>query len=264
MRSGLTQDDLTDIEMSDEGDPAELRTRARTVLELVESGQTVADQTPVDLMVIAAEWLQMAGDHDAAEEVLTDATARGGPADIDPRAMLCHFLLQREETDRARGLSQQMRKDHDLTPTSYLLNGESWEMAGDLREAIRWFTLGLLRTGDQPTPTSTLLGFSRHRVRRTAGLPVDAMDEEAERAQAIIDQRQADRPQAQADGQQTPGRRQPCPCGSGRRYKNCHGQAEGRGEGGIGPYTPFASVPMGSDGEWDYHLDFVRSEPPEG
>lgn len=264
MRSGVTQDDVTEIEVSDEGGPAELRTRARSVLELVEAGETVADQTPVDLMVIAAEWLQMAGDVDEAEVVLTEAIARGGPAAIDPRAMLCHQLLEREKTDRARDLSQQMRKDRDLTPTSYLLNGESWEMAGDLKEAIRWFTLGLLRSGDQPTATSTLLGFSRHRVRRAAGLPVDSIDEATERAQATIDQQHVDRSPGQADDQQAPGRRQPCPCGSGRRYKNCHGQREGRGDRAIGPFTPFASLPMGSDGKWDYHLDFVGPDTPEG
>ena len=51
--------------------------------------------------------------------------------------------------------------------------------------------------------------------------------------------------QSGQSGQATVGPRQPCPCGSGRRYKNCHGSAEGA--------APFVSRTFeGLPGECDW------------
>lgn len=232
----FTTDDLNDLEDLAGGDPAALRDRAHRLLRLVQGGGRVDGQTPVDSMVTAAEWLHMAGDEDAAERVLLEATARGGSADIDPRAMLCYHLLQRHEADRARELSAQLRKDRHVAPATYLLTGEAWEMAGDLKEATRWFTMGLLRSDGDPSGMAHLLGMARHRVRRTQGLPLDATDLEFAPSPDVSAESDAPKKLPQA----ARGRREPCHCGSGRRYKNCHGR-----------------------GDSSSYLDLVRDDPPD-
>ncbi len=252
----FTRDDLNDLEDLAGGDPVALRDRARRLLRLLEDGGRVEGQTPVDSMVTAAEWLHMAGDQDAAEQVLLDATSLGGPADIDPRAMLCYHLLQRDDLERARELSAQLRKDRSVAPGSYLLTGEAWEMTGNLKEATRWFTMGLLRSDGDVSGMAQLLGMARHRVRRAQGLPLDATDLEFAPA-PDVPAPDLDAPVATPPAVR--GRREPCHCGSGRRYKNCHGR--GTTQRTVAPYTPMASTPIGSDGQYSYHLDIVRDDP---
>ncbi|GAA3159756.1 hypothetical protein GCM10010531_08980 [Blastococcus jejuensis] len=114
-------------------------------------------------------------------------------ADETPDAR-CHrhqALLEAGDVDGARALADELRRERPADGDVYVFIGENYELAGDLREAHRWMTMGLMRMesqiaarGDGAATSASILVQSRYRVRRALELPLDDGDELVEIARS--------------------------------------------------------------------------------
>lgn len=109
-----------------------------------------------------------------------------GPSHPDARAWLHGGLLAAGRVDEAHALAEQVRRSAPTDGDVYEFIGETYEAAGDLGRAHRWFTLGatrlqrLVEDGADDSPTVswlTMLLRGRWRVRRAMGMPLDEDDE---------------------------------------------------------------------------------------
>jgi tetratricopeptide (TPR) repeat protein len=140
--------------------------------------------TPAALSAEARKILELLGDHAAALEVYRRAATAEGAVEPDVRCFLHRALVSVGELPAARLLAEEVRRSAPADPGAYAMIGETYEKAGDLREAHRWLNLGLQRfSGRAPDDDSTdqhldlvLLAIVRRRIRRALGLPPDAVD----------------------------------------------------------------------------------------
>lgn len=141
------------------------------------------DVSPASLLVSAGEILSRVGDQDAAIALFRRAVAAEGSATPDARCYLHQALLEVGDVDGARALAEELRRERPADGGVYVFIGENYELAGDLREAHRWMTMGLMRMesqiparGDGAATYAAALVQARYRVRRELDLPLDEGD----------------------------------------------------------------------------------------
>lgn len=140
--------------------------------------------TPAALLAEAGQILELLGDHAAALEVYRRAATAEGAAEPDVRCFLHRALVSVGELPAARLLAEEVRRSAPADLGAYAMIGETYEKAGDLREAHRWLNLGLQRFGARAADDDStnqglhmvLLAIVRRRIRRALGLPADAVD----------------------------------------------------------------------------------------
>lgn len=139
--------------------------------------------TPASLLVNAGEQLVEAGDVRDALDFFHRAVDTGQYVRPDVRCYLHSGLLTVGDVDAARELADQLRRERPIDADVYLLIGENYEVDGDLREAHRWFTMGVQRTmndvrnGDDGAVEDIAgLMAARLRVRHALDLPRDEYD----------------------------------------------------------------------------------------
>ena len=184
MRGPLTQDDVDEL-YARARTPEQHRAAAAQLASWAGEVHPEDDEvSPASLLVDAGEQLSRIGDHDAALELFRRATVAQGDVLPDVRCYLHHGLLAVGDVAGARRLADELRRERPADGDVYLFIGEDHELAGDLREAHRWLTMGLLRMlsrveqGDE-LAVSRAAGLvrARSRVRRALELPVDEYDE---------------------------------------------------------------------------------------
>ncbi|NEK87622.1 hypothetical protein GCU60_17935 [Blastococcus saxobsidens] len=145
--------------------------------------------TPAALLAEAGEILELLGDHAAASKVYRQAVTAEGTLEPDVRSSLHRTLVSVGELPAARLLAEDVRRSAPEDIGTYAIIGETYEKAGDLREAHRWMNLGLQRFGGPTTDHDSerraldliLLAIVRRRIRRALGLSPDAIDRLADR-----------------------------------------------------------------------------------
>ena len=182
MRGPLTQDDVDGLCMRART-PEQHRGAAAQLTALAEEVHPEDEVSPASLLANAGEQLNRIGDHDAALEVFRRAVGAEGHVPPDVRCYLHHELLAVGDVTGARRLADELRRERPADGDVYLFVGESYELAGDLREAHRWMTMGLLRMLGRAEQGEDLavggaadLVRTRYRVRRVLDLPMDEYD----------------------------------------------------------------------------------------
>lgn len=187
MRGPLSNDDLEELD-SLAGAPEQLRAAAARIAGWAEEVHPDDERiTPARLLVSAGEHLAAAGDHEAALELFRRAVTAQGHVFPDVRCYLHDGLLQVGDTDSARDLADELRRERPTDPDVYRFIGEGYESADDLVQAHRWFTMGVTRMlhqvvegdGDAAADAAGLM-LARRRVRRVLDLPADEYDTIAE------------------------------------------------------------------------------------
>ncbi len=150
--------------------------------------------SPASLLVSAGEHLTEAGDVEAAVAAFRRAVAAGQHVPPDVRCYLHGGLLKAGDVDAARRIADEMRRERPVDGDVYRFIGEDHELAGDLREAHRWLTMGARRALDdvqdgdaRAAEDAAGLLVARLRVRRALELPLDEYD--ALVASALLDER---------------------------------------------------------------------------
>lgn len=182
MRPPLSYDDVEQLEVPG-GTPEQHRAAADVLVGwAAESHPDDVGVTPAALLAAAAEHLQLAGDKDAALALFRRAVEAPGDAEPDKRCYLHAALLDAGDTAAARALADEIRRSGPDDPAVYEFVGENFEMAGDPREAVRWFTMGLTRmdrrggTSDEDARYWERLTVCRRRARHALGYPPDELD----------------------------------------------------------------------------------------
>ncbi len=140
--------------------------------------------TPAALLAKAGQILELLGDHVAALEVYRRAATAEGTVEPDVRCFLHNALVSVGDLSAARLLAEEVRRTAPADLGTYAMIGETYEKAGDLREAHRWLNLGLRQFGRQADSDDStdqnldlvMLAIVRRRIRRALGLPPDAVD----------------------------------------------------------------------------------------
>ena len=182
MRKPLNQDDVEDVVLSARS-PAEHRAAAAQLGAWAEETHPEDEEvTPAWLLVSAGEELALAEDHEGALQLFERAVVAEGEAVPDVRCYLHNGLLRAGQADRTRALAEEVRRSRPADPDVYLFIGEGYELVGDLPEANRWFTLGLMRVvrevGEEGLTDFRMVFLlnARRRVRQTLGFPPDEYD----------------------------------------------------------------------------------------
>lgn len=140
--------------------------------------------TPAALLAEAGEMLELLGDHAAALGAYRRAATAEGVVEPNVRCFVHRALVSVGELPAARLLAEEVRRSAPADPGAYAMIGETYEKAGDLREAHRWLNLGLQRLDGRAADEGRtgqgldliLLAIVRRRIRRALGLPADAVD----------------------------------------------------------------------------------------
>ena len=187
------------------GEVEELHARARTPKRHRAAAEELAawaeevhpdDQgvSPASLLVSAGEHLTEVGDLEGAVALFRRAVAAGQHVAPDVRCYLHGGLLRMGDAGAARGIAEELRRERPVDGDVYLFLGENHELAGDLREAHRWLTMGARRAvndvedGDERAAEDAAgLLMARLRVRHALDLPLDEYD--ALVASALLDER---------------------------------------------------------------------------
>ncbi|WNV74135.1 M48 family metallopeptidase [Geodermatophilus sp. DSM 44513] len=182
MRGPLTDDEVEDL-YARATSPAKHRAAAEELEAWAAEPHPQDAVHPAALLVRAGEHLSAAGDHDGAVVLFHRAVAAGQPVPPDARCYLHGALLQTGDAEAARQLADELRRERPADGDVYLFLGESYESAGDLRQAHRWLTLGAQRAlsdvqdGEfSAADDATGLLMARLRVRDALGLPLDEYD----------------------------------------------------------------------------------------
>ena len=188
------------------GDDVEkLYTRARTPEQHRAAAEKLAvwaeeahpddqDISPASLLVNAGEHLTEAGDLEGAVALFRRAVATGQTVPPDVRCYLHGGLLRLGDAEAARQIAEELRRERPVDGDVYLFLGKNHELAGDLREAHRWLTMGARRTlddvedgDDRAAEDAAGLLMARLRVRHALDLPLDEYDSLV--ASALLDER---------------------------------------------------------------------------
>ncbi len=152
------------------------------------------DVSPASLLVSAGEHLTEAGDPEGAVALFRRAVATGQHVPPDVRCYLHGGLLRVGDTGAARQIAEELRRERPVDGDVYLFLGENHELAGDLREAHRWLTMGARRAigdveagDDRAAEDAAGLLMARLRVRHALDLPLDEYDSLV--ASALLDER---------------------------------------------------------------------------
>lgn len=188
MRQPLVLDDV-DALCGRAGTPEELRAGAEQLTTWAEECRSDDEISPAALLVTAGGLLSRAGEHGAAVGTLRRALNAGGTVPPDIRCYLHRTLLEDGDSEGARHLADELRREHPSDGDVYLFVATSYERVGSAREAHRWATLGLLHMaarigqGDaSAAEAAAALAQARYRVRRKLDLPIDEYDSTVERA----------------------------------------------------------------------------------
>lgn len=191
MRPAVTVDDAEDLDLS--GTPEHNRAAACTLQSWAAEPHPDDELSSAALLVRAGEHLTAADDHEASLALVRRAVEDGGDVDPDVRCYLLSGLLRVGATAEARGVVDELRRSRPVSGDVYLFVGEVYEGVGDLDQANRWFTTGvmrLLRREDDARPARDaelmILMAARARVREALGFPADDLDEEAQQRQAAF------------------------------------------------------------------------------
>jgi tetratricopeptide (TPR) repeat protein len=141
------------------------------------------DISPASLLVSAGEHLTEAGDLEGAVALFRRAVAAGQHVPPDVRCYLHGGLLRLGDVEAARQIGEELRRERPVDGDVYLFLGENHELAGDLREAHRWLTMGARRAfndvedgDDRAAEDAAGLLMARLRVRHALDLPLDEYD----------------------------------------------------------------------------------------
>ena len=141
------------------------------------------DVSPASLLVNAGEHLTEAGDLEGAVALFRRAVATGQTVPPDVRCYLHGGLPRLGDAEAARRIAEELRRERPVDGDVYLFLGENHELAGDLREAHRWLTMGARRTlddvedgDDRAAEDAAGLLMARLRVRHALDLPLDEYD----------------------------------------------------------------------------------------
>ncbi len=141
------------------------------------------DVSPASLLVSAGEHLTEAGDLEGAVDLFRRAVAAGQHVPPDVRCYLHGGLLRLGDAEAARQIAEELRRERPVDGDVYLVLGENHELAGDLREAHRWLTMGARRAlddvedgDDRAAEDAAGLLMARLRVRHALDLPLDEYD----------------------------------------------------------------------------------------
>jgi predicted Zn-dependent protease len=139
--------------------------------------------SPASLLVSAGEHLTEVGDLEGAVALFRRAVAAGQHVAPDVRCYLHGGLLQVGDAGAAREIAEELRRERPVDGDVYLFLGENHELAGDLREAHRWLTMGARRAlddvedgDDRAAEDAAGLLMARLRVRHALDLPLDEYD----------------------------------------------------------------------------------------
>jgi len=135
------------------------------------------------VLVEAGENFGYAGDHAEALRMYEAAREDGGPAYVDPRALMVQALYQGGRKDAALQLADALRKDSPQLVNTFLVLGGFFELVDEAQQAQRWYSMGIraMDSGNVPGSESqyeTML-LGRARVRDELGLPRDTLDDAA-------------------------------------------------------------------------------------
>ncbi len=217
------------------------------VEELLEAAQhpdRLDGVTPAAALIAASETLARFERHDEAVDVARRAVEAGSDEVLTPRAWLASTLVDAGRYEEGLAEFRRGRRDDPDDWTMYQLAGETFESAGDLRQAVAWFTAGGQRAGEKEERSAAyLLLGGRRRVRQAMGFPEDDQDRWvvglrdrmfAEDEESPLEGGRAGaQPPSGAGGRGVtgrggtrewpPARNEPCWCGSGTKYKKCCG-----------------------------------------
>ena len=184
MRGPLSGEDIERLEMNARTPKA--HEKAAVTLEAwAEESHPDDETTTAELLNAAALHREFSNERDAALALHRRAMAAPGDVFPDKRWHLHSALLKAGLHDEARQLADEIRRSASEAPHVYVFMAENHEMAGDLRQALRWLTIGL-RHVDVPDEESDpeqmdfqsfYLLRSRRRVRQALGFPPDELDE---------------------------------------------------------------------------------------
>ncbi|SNS78929.1 hypothetical protein SAMN06893096_10830 [Geodermatophilus pulveris] len=182
MRGPLTDDEVEDL-YARATSPEKHRAAAEKLEAWAAEPHPDDAVNPAALLVRAGEHLTAAGDHDGAVVLFRRAVAAGQPVPPDVRCYLHSGLLEAGDVEGARELADELRRERSADGDVHLFVGEAYELAGDLRQAHRWLTLGAQRAladvedGDfSAADDAPGLLMARLRVRDALGLPLDDYD----------------------------------------------------------------------------------------
>jgi predicted Zn-dependent protease len=164
--------------------PEQHRAAARQLAAWAEEAHPMdGPVSPATLLVNAGEQLTEAGDLPEALEFFRRAVDTGQYVPPDVRCYLHGGLLKVGDVDATRAVAEDLRRERPIDGDVYLFIGENYELAGDLRAAHRWLTMGVQRTmndvedGDVAAARDAAgLVMARLRVRRALDLPLDEYD----------------------------------------------------------------------------------------
>lgn len=200
--------------------------------------------TPTRVLVTASETLARFGRHGEAVDVARRAVESGPDEVLNPRAWLGKALVDAGRHEEGRAAFREVRRESPGDWTTYHLAGETFEVAGDLQQAVAWFTSGGQRAFEYgEREHAFLLLQGRRRVRETMGFAEDGLDRWArDTHEQLFGQSGAGAPSGTAAGSASgdasaapaasatltkragrPSRNDPCWCGSGTKYKKCCG-----------------------------------------
>ncbi|WP_244277061.1 tetratricopeptide repeat protein [Geodermatophilus obscurus] len=194
MRRPLTGDEVEDL-YARARTPEQHRAAAEKLAAWAEEAHPEdQDVSPASLLVSAGEHLTEAGDLEGAVALFRRAVATGQHVPPDVRCYLHGGMLRLGDAEAARRIAEELRRERPVDGDVYLFLGENHELAGDLREAHRWLTMGARRAfgdiedgDDRAVEDAAGLLMARLRVRHALGLPLDEYDTLV--ASALLDER---------------------------------------------------------------------------
>jgi tetratricopeptide (TPR) repeat protein len=179
VRGPVRDDDVENWESSART-PEDHRAAAVTLIAWADEPHPEDDVAPAQLLSSAAWHLETAGDAEDALVLHRRAVEAPGEVVPDARCYLHGALLESGRVDEARQLADEIRREAPADTDVYLVIGENYALAGDLRQAHRWLTMGAERLERTDRPIDSIGVFhllrARRRVRDSLGLPTDDLD----------------------------------------------------------------------------------------
>ncbi|GAB3613799.1 tetratricopeptide repeat protein [Humibacter ginsengisoli] len=187
----ITQNDFDDVRLrADRADGSIAETLRAWAMET--DRYRLADEVSrAAVLIEAGEDFGYAGNHAEALRMYEAARDDGGPAYVDPRALIVQALYQGGQTDAALELADALRKESPRQLNTFLVLGGFFELVDEFKQAQRWYSMGIRAmdsgnvAGSESQYESMLIG--RARVRSELGMPRDTLDDAA----AIIIERYA-------------------------------------------------------------------------
>jgi hypothetical protein len=187
----ITQNDFDDVRLrADRADGSIAETLRAWAME-TDRYRLADDVSRAAVLIEAGEDFGYAGDHAEALRMYEAARDDGGPAYVDPRALIVQALHQGGQTDAALELADALRKESPRQLNTFLVLGGFFELVDEFKQAQRWYSMGIRAmdsgnvAGSESQYESMLIG--RARVRSELGMPRDPLDDAA----AIIIERYA-------------------------------------------------------------------------